>query len=48
MKTKGVSYHLGNDLMLLKCLGFYRVTTKKALTGILRVLWQFLGFYEAS
>ena len=29
MKTKGVSYDLENDLMFLKCLGSYRVTTKK-------------------
>ena len=28
MKTKGVNYHLENDLMILKCLGSYRVTTK--------------------
>ena len=25
MKTKGVSYHLENDLMLLKCFGCYRL-----------------------
>ena len=28
MKTKGVSYHLENDLMVLKYLGCYRVTTE--------------------
>ena len=28
MKIKGVSYYLENDMMLLKCLGCYRVTTE--------------------
>ena len=30
-KAKLVSYHLGSDMMLQKCLGCYRVTTKKTL-----------------
>ena len=39
MKTKGVSYHLENDLMFLKCLGCYRVTTKrKKINAIFRPL----------
>ena len=39
MKTKGFSYDLENDLMFLKCLGCYRVTTKrKKLNAICRPL----------
>ena len=30
MRTKGVSYHLENEMMLLKCFGCYRVTTENA------------------
>ena len=31
-KTKVLSYHLKEVLVPIKCLGFYRVTTKKGLT----------------